>query len=368
MRESAAPDLLPPRPTAIRQHRLFLLRSLRHGLRALCLLGAGFTLAGIAVCYSPTLADTVTAALTRQLTTTPLATYARMEQAAKAGDHPAAIREARLFLASIPRPHPADAFGEKYRQALRTLLASAETAGDAAARLQAGELALAFDPNDSALLFHYGQALAAAGQREKAMELLEAALRIRPTAPQILHALEGQLADAPAERMAALRQRHLEALALCMTFPSWMSGNLVATDGPQTKAFDLHLSVAQEITLGGPLGFRPNGVYMVLPRMPELEVRVTSARLLGPAGEASDLDPMPQSNLVPTADGFVRITPPDSAGFNDATVIGFNLPADRPSDSRIEVRVACRPSPEVAAVMRTLGTWQQPGVKVTTTD
>ncbi len=368
MSDSAATGQPTPFPSGNRRHRSIFLRSLRHGLRALFLVGAGFSLAGIAVCYSPALAVTITSALTHQLTATPLAIFARMEKAAKAGDHPAAIRDARLFLASIPRPHPSDAFGEKYRQALRTLLAAAEAAGDTASRLQAGELALAFDPNDSALLFHYGRALAAIGRRDAAVAMLEAAFRIRPTAPQILSALAPLLADTPTSNVAALRERHLEALALCMTFPAWMSGNLVATDGPQTKAFDLHLSVAGEITLGGPLGFNPKNVYMVLPRMPELEVRVTSARLLGSAGETVALDPMPQSNLVPTPDGFVRITPPASADFNDATVIGFNVPASQLNDARIEVRVACRPSPEVAAVMRTFGTWQHPGVKVTTTD
>jgi hypothetical protein len=354
---------------ANRRHRSIFLASLRHALRVLGVLGAGVTLAGIAVSYSPALAAKLTTALTSRLTGGPLSNYARMQQADAAGDHPVAIREASLFLGSIPRPHPADAFGEKYRQALRILLASAEAAGDVTARLKAGELALAFDPNDSALLFQYGRALAAVGRRDDSITMLEAAFRIRPTAPQILHALEAQLANTPDHgRLATLRERHLEALALCMTFPTWLSGNLVASDGKQTKAFDLHLSIAGEIMLGGPLGFSPNSVYMVLPRMPELEVRVTSSRLVGPAGEFVELEPVPQSNLLPVADGFVRITPPDHAGFNDPTVIGFHVPAGRPVDSRLEVRVASRPSPAVAAVLRNFGTWQHPGVKTLTTD
>lgn len=367
MSDLAAPGQ-PSSSPAHRRHRSILLRCLGHGLRSLCLLGAAVTLAGIAVCYSPSLAGTLTAALSRRLTAAPLATYARMEQAAKAGNHADAIREARQFLASLPQPHPADAFGEKYRQALCTLMDSAEAAGDATTRLQAGELALAFDPNDSLLLFNHGRTLADAGRRDEAVQLFEAAFRIRPTAPQILHALEAQLAGAPAERLAALRERHLEALALCMTFPAWMSGNLVATDGTQTKALDLHLSVTGETILVSPLGFRPNSVYMVLPRMPELEVRITVARLVPAAGEAAILQPLTGGNLLPTPDGFWRITPPDGAGFDDPSVISFALPGGLPANSRLEVRVECRPSPAVAATMRTFGTWRHPGVRTVTTD
>lgn len=367
MSESAVSDR--PRSAQVnRRHRSIFLRSLRHGLRALCLLGAGVTLTGIVVCYSPPLAARITTALTGRLTGAPLATYARMEQAAKAGDHADAIREARLFLASIPRPHPADAFGKKYRQALHTLMDSAEAAGDATTRLQAGELSLAFDPNDSLLLFNHGRALAGANRRDEAVQLFEAAFRIRPTAPQILRALESQLAGAPAERLAALRERHLEALALCMTFPAWMSGNLVATDGTQTKALDMHLSVTGETILVSPLGFRPSSIYMVLPRMPELEVRITVAWLIPAAGEAAPLQPLPDGNLLPTPDGFWRITPPDGAAFDDPGVISFALPEGLPPDPRLEVRVECRPSPAVAATMRTFGTWRHPGVRTVTTD
>jgi hypothetical protein len=147
-----------------------------------------------------------------------------------------------------------------------------------------------------------------------------------------------------------------------------MTGNLVATAGPEAKAFDLHLSVGREVVLGGPLEFKPQAIYLVLPRMPELELRVTAARLVGARGEIVPLESVPQLNLVPRPDGFVRITPPDTAGFDDPTVIGLTLPADLPSSSRLEVHVACRPSPAVAEVMRAFGTWQHPGVKAVLTD
>ena len=258
--------------------------------------------------------------------------------------------------------------GEKYRSALLTLMQAAEKLGDLATWQRAGELAFRFDPNDSVLGFSYAQALAAAGRRKEAVAQLETVFRIRPSAPQILRAMEALLVDEPSSRLEALRSRHLEALALCMSLPAWMRGNLVATDWKHTTALDLQLVVNREVTVTGPIGFQPSNLYLVLPRMPELEVLLPVVRLRGAAGEIIDLVPDPQGNLTPLPDGFMRITPTDAAGLDDPAVINFPLPSGRPPGVTFEVRLFCRPAPAIATIMETFGTWRHPGVKAALSD
>lgn len=357
-----------PRATSLRRRRFLLIGIMRHSLLLLGLAGALATMVGVATCLSPRISMRTTAWLHDRMQAGPRGHLALMDEAAQAGDHAATMRHARAFIGSIPRPHPADAWGEEYRRALRTFMAAAEAAPDLSQRLSAGELAVQFDPNDSVLRFAYGRALAAAGRTGPAAEEMEAAFRIRPTAMQVLHALESLPGGVAQERLAELRLRHLEALALCMNLPSWMTGNLVASNAGASAAFDVRLSAGGTVTLGGPLPLRPKDVYLVLPRLPELEVRIADARLIAADGSDVPLVPVPQDTLHPVEDDFLRFRPVASAGFDEPAVISFLLPADFPTPVRLEVRVECRPSPAVAAVMAAFGSWRHPGIKAVISD
>jgi len=359
-----------PRITTHRQTRRLLLAVLRHLALGGLALGAGATLAAVWLIHSPRWEQRASGWLQARLTAEITPRLAAFERALQSGDDDAAVSAAaRDFLSSVPRGHPSDAYGASTRHALHALFNAAGRSGDLPARLDAGERAGKFDPNDSILLWQHGRALIDAGRRAEAATVLEAAFRIRPTSPQILHALEHVLDASQAARRDELIMRHHEALALCMTLPAWMSGNLVVA-GPRTQAFDIRLSIDREVVLGGPLEFPPEGIYLVLPRVPELELRLVSARLIESDGRVAELDPRPQDGLTPLPgdDGFVRITPPNYAGLDDHAVIGFVLPPERPFPARLEVRIFCRPSPNIARVMEVFGTWRHPGVKAVLSD
>jgi hypothetical protein len=348
MSSPAAPGQVPSVRPAVRRYRHYLLRGLRHTLLAGCLLGACAALAGLLLCYSPALAQSATTSLQRRLTAAPLAAYAHLEQTARAGDPPAVLQAGRAFLQTLPRPHPADTFAEQYRHALGLMLQAAAASRDTPSLLEIGELAVAFDPHDSLLRFNYGRALALAGLRDRAVPQLETAFHIRPTAPQILHALAPLVSPA---RAAELHRRHHEALALCMALPTWMSGNLVIVAQGQSQAYDLHLNLDAETVVGGPVSFPATSAYLVLPRVPELEVQVTAARLIEAGGHTVEFTWQPAGNLTPAADGFVRISLPDSAGLDDPAVITLSPAGETPPAGRFEVHLRCRPSAAVAAAL-----------------
>ncbi len=337
-----------------RRHRSLGLAVLRHLLLTLCLLGALATLAGGLLVVSPSLAQWATNRLVSHYTSPSLALFGELEKEAAGEDQASIIARARRFLDSMPLPFPADTFGEKYRTGLRLWLRAAAASGNLPEVQAAGTRLLAFDPNDSFLLFAYGRALAALGQGKPAAEVLGRVFEIRPTSPQVLHALEALPEAGNAVQVAARRKRHFEALALIMVEPTWMSGNAVASAGAQTKAMDLRLSLSAPLRITLPLEFRPTNVYLVLPRIPMLELRVISARMVPPAGTPAALTPQPGQNLTAQAGDFSRITPGDGAGLDDPAVLSFALPAGAPDRSELIIELECRPAPEVAAAMDSL--------------
>lgn len=351
MGPATTPAITVPAGRAIRRDRSFILSAVRHGLLAVCLLGALATLGGGLLTLSPTLAQWATTRIVAHYTSQPLALFRELEQAAAGPDQDIIMARARRFLDSVPLPFPADAFGEKYRTGLRLWLRAAADSGNLPELQQAGARLLAFDPNDSFLLFDYGRALAARQQGAAAAEVLARVFEIRPTSPQVLHALEALPEAGNAAQVAARKKRHYEALALAMVEPVWMSGSAVASAGNQSKAADLRLSVTAPVRISLPLEFKPTDVYLVLPRMPMLELRVTSARFVAPDGSSTTINSRPQQNLVASLDGFSRIAPPDSAGIDDPAVMGFALPPDTPGRAELVIELECRPAPEVAAAM-----------------
>lgn len=351
---------------SVRRERSILLNVVGHAFRVVLLVGAIVTVSAVCLTWDERLAEAATDWLRNRLTRPPEALLQKFESEIAARDLNAALGTAERFFASLPPPHPADAYGGKYRRVLRLQIRAAEELGNLSVRLRAGERAMAFDARDSWLLFRFGAALRDAGKFDRASEVLRAAFAIRPNAPQILQALES-LPNLNPTALAELRQRHYEALALCMTLPTWMSGNLVAP-GPITQAFAIHLSVDRETLLHEEVNNSPTGFYMVLPKVAELEVKIVSARFIPSKGDPVVLIVGTQGALTPLSDGFYRITAAPDTEFDTPTVIGFAPPTVLPPSGRIEVIVQSRPSMPVAAHYRLFGTWQHSGVKANISD
>lgn len=361
----------PPEPVrqslqrpSLRRTRSFLLKVSREIFLLCCLAGALACLAGILLCLSPNLSGDVSAWINRELVRQPIAHFARLDQLSREKDPAATVAAARVFLDSVSVPHPSDTFSDRYRSALRIMTTAAETAGDLEARLEAGARAFAFDPNDSTLLLHYGRALVDAQKPELALPPLESAFQIRPNAAQILETLKTVLAETSPSRAAAAERRYHEALALTMVLPKWMTCDLVASSPAASVATSPKLSLTTDTATALDLEFSPANVYLVLPKIPELELLIREARLVAPDGTSVDLAVQPQSQLQVQPDGFIRISPPaGSIDFEQSAVINLALPATVPPRSRLIVRISSRPSPAVQAALESFGTWRHPGVR-----
>lgn len=349
---------------SLRRTRSFLLKVARHAFLILGLAGAIGCMGGILLCLSPKLAGSVSAWINRELVRTPVAHFERLEQLSRGKDAAATVAAARIFLDSLPVPHASDTFSERYRSALRAMTVAAEAAGDSEGRLEAGARAFAFDPNDSTLLLHYGRALIDAQKPDLALPILELAFQIRPNAAQIFETLKTLLVETSPSRAAAAERRYHEALALTMVLPSWMTCDLVASSPLASLATRPKLSLGDDSISALDLEFSPANVYLVLPKIPELELLIREARLVSPDGSSVDLQVQPQSQLQVQTDGFIRITPSaDTTDFEQSAVINLALPQAVPPRSRLVVRISCRPSPPVAAALDSFGTWRHAGVK-----
>ncbi len=330
-------------------------------MRVLLLAGAVVTGAAAWVTVDQPAADGVTAWLHRRFTREPDAAWERLQAAAAANDHERTIASADEFFGLVTLPHPADAYGARYRDALRLQMRAAEARADFAARIRAGERAFAFDSRDSWLLFRFGVALRDAGQHARALEVLRAAHLIRPVASQIVQAIE----DVPAldaDVAAAVRRRHYEALALCMVLPTWMRGNLVAPGTPAV-AVDIRLQANRATELRLDVTNQPTGFYLVLPRLAELEVKVESARFVAPDGSVFALEANPSGTFLAVEHGFARSVVPPTADFEAANVINLPPTEPLPAAGRVEVVIRTRPSATVAPYFQAFGSARHPGVK-----
>jgi hypothetical protein len=360
--ERAASHRTPPAAASgsARRQRATFLRLVGHAALGALLLGAATTAAALVAAWHPGFAEAAWQAVGGRDAGAAERAHRRLEELHRAGRMPEAVLAAEEFFRLVPLPHPSDAFGERFRRALELQLAAAEKAGDAAARTAAARRALVFDPRDSRLALQSGRALATAGLAAEAEMALRTAFAIRPVSPQILTALTS-LPGLDEDTRHTLRARHHEALALVMVLPAWMHGDLVVP-GTATTAFPADLELDRVVRLGGPVETGPSGAYLVLPAVAELEVAVVSARFVGTDGTTVALEPSPQSGLVPASEGYHRIVPPPDQPDAPA-VIGLTPAASLPQAGRIEVEIASRPSPAVAAVLRQFGRWGHPGIK-----
>jgi tetratricopeptide (TPR) repeat protein len=350
-------------PRSLRRARSFLLKLFGHAFLLLSLGGAIAGIGGAFLGFSPRLADQASAWIRRELVETPVAHFERLDTLSRRTDAAATVAAARRFLDSVTVPHTSDEFSERYRTALRIMARAAEAAGDRESRLEAGARAIAFDSNDSTLLLLYGRALIEARQPDLALTVLESAFQIRPNAAPIFRTLQSLLAETNPGRASAAEQRYHEALALTMVLPTWMTCDLVASGPSASAASRTELSLAGETLAELELEFSPTNIYLVLPKIPELELMIREARVVSPNGASLGLDVQPQAQLEAQPDGFIRITPTSAPDFEQSGVINLALPAAVPPRSRLIVRIQCRPSPPVAAALATFGTWGQAGIK-----
>ena len=302
--------------------------------------------------------------LANRITRQPRALLHTAEQALERKDYAAAAAAARAFIASVPLPLPVDAFGESYRTALRILRESAEKSGDLPGQLAAGRMAQEFDPRDTAALFDYARALRASGN-PAAAKTFEAAFLIRPFSAPILEALASLYAEIGQPEKAALaRDRHLEAVALCLNQNAWLSGNLVYYGAGQTTARDIQLGYPQATDLTLVFDRPAEGVYMVLKWLPHLRVIFEQAELVDPSHGTVPLVIAPQQNLKRIDDHTAESTTTLETAFDSPAVINLPLTITPVPGTTLRLRIRVEPDAELEPWVRQFGTWHHPRVPV----
>ena len=342
------------------------MRLLGHSVRVVLLLVVLASAGMLALIQNPAWTLSVQNWLADRVTRGPKALLGAAEGAMARKDYAAATSAARQFMASIPFPLPVDAFGDSYRKALRILRESAEQGGDIPAQLDAGRMALAFDPRDTAALFAYALSLEASGDSPKATEVLSAVFAIRPFSAQVSRALEAlhQAAGEP-DQAAKIRARHLEAVALCLGEKGWLSGNFVHYGSGRTKAKDIQLGFPQATDLEITLDHETDGAYLVFNSLPHLRVVVEEARLNDSKQGSLPIRIDPQQALRRLDERTAVSTNPPAAGFNALGVIGLLLPVKPTQGSTINLRIRIEPDSELEPWVRQFGTWQHPRLPVT---
>ncbi len=301
-----------------------------------------------------------------RLTTRPHALFQAAELAMEHQDYPAAATAARNFIDSIPLPMPVDAFGENYRTALHILRECAKQSSDLSGRLKAGRLARLFDPRDTVAMVDYAEALDEAGQRTDATEVYQAAFAIRPFSARISNALSSLYSAAgESQKAAAVQERHLEAVALCLNENAWLSGNLVYYGAGQSIAQDIQLTYPQTTEISVVFKQSTDGAYLVLKGLPHLRYTFERAELITPAQQIFRVVIDPQQNLLRVDERTAQSDPaPDLSLVSPATV-NLDLGAQRVAGTTLVLRIRIEPEAKLEPWVRQFGTWEHPRIPVT---
>ena len=348
-----------PRRFSARQVRFWLLRVAAHAaLTALVVLSLG-AIAVIAVALDGRFAERLESWVDSRVAAAPEADERLLDEAVKRHDYSAQARYAEQFIGSIPLPDLSDTFADRYRQALRRLLESGEQLHDMTLVSRAGQLAWKFDPHDSVTLFAYGRDLAAAGRNKEAIPILEAVHAIRPMSATLTALLaDSYRATGESAKMAPLQERHMEAVALSWTLPSWRSGALVYYRGTESKAVNFELSPDSPVDLPVTFDFPPDGVYFVLPTLPFVDLHFDEVDWIDVGGQRSALAIDAQQQLRQVDGGTVEVVADQSRALDEPGVVGIKLPQDR--HGRLLLRMRVEPMPALRPWLEKFGTWSHP--------
>ncbi len=287
-----------PRRFSARRLRFWLLRlATQLTLTVLFVLSLG-AIAVVAVALDGRFAERLESWIDARIAAEPESDDRLLESAVQRHDYQAQARYAERFISSIPLPDLSDKFADRYRQALRRLLESGERLHDMTLISRAGQLAWKFDPHDSVTLFAYGRDLAAAHRYKEAIPILEAVHTIRPMSATATALLADSYQSAgESEKIAPLQERHIEAVALSLTLPSWRSGAVVYYRGSKSKATSFELNPQSPVDVPVAFEFPPDGVYVVLPTLPFVRLHFDKVDWIEAESEPSPLVIDPQQQM-----------------------------------------------------------------------
>lgn len=311
------------------------------------------------------LTQTVQELMAGRLMRQPKALLNIAEQAMARKDYAAAAQAARQFTTSIPAPLPIDAFGESYRTALHIMRESAKKNGKLSSELTAGRMALEFDPRDTAALVDYARTLQTANEPLQATKIFEAAFAIRPFSAPIADALKSlyKAANKP-EKFAAVHERHLEVIALCVYQNAWLSGNLVYYGAGQTTARDIQLGFPQSTALTQIFNHSTEGAYLVLKGLPHLRLVFEQCELVDPQHGTIPLTIDPQQSLRRIDERTAISASTPGAAYDIPFVIGLPLSVTRAAGATLHLRIRVEPDAELEPWIRRFGTWQHPHIPI----
>jgi hypothetical protein len=348
----------PPRFSA-RRLRFWLLRLATHlTLTVLFVLSLG-AMAVVAVAVDARFAERLESWLDARIAAEPEAADTLLRGAVQRHDYQAQARYAERFINSIPLPDLSDTFADRYRQALRRLLESGEHLHDLSLVSRAGQLAWKFDPHDSVTLFAYGRDLAAAKRYKEAIPILEAVHAIRPMSASATALLaDSYRAAGESAKIAPLQERHMEAVALSLTLPSWRSAAVVYYRGSKSQATRFELSLDSQVEVPVTFAFPPNGVYVVLPTLPFVRLHFDTVDWIEAEGETSPLAIDAQQQMRQVDERTVEVVADPTRVLDEPGVVGFKLPQDRHGTLLLRVRV--EPLPVLQPWLEKFGTWSHP--------
>jgi hypothetical protein len=346
-------------PYSARRLRFWLLRLATHlTLIALFVLSLG-AIAVVAIALDARFAERLESWIDARIAAAPEANERSLEDAAKRHDYQAQARYAERFINSIPLPDLSDAFADRYRQALRRMLESGEHLHDMTLVSRAGKLAWTFDPHDSVTLFEYGRDLAGAGRQKEAIPVLEAVHAIRPMSASATAVLaDSYRVTGESAKIAPLQERHMEAVALSFTLPSWRSAAVVYYRGSESRATNFELNPDSPVDVPVTFEFPPDGVYVVLPTLPFVQLHFERVDWIVAEGELSSLVIDPQQQMRQVDERTVEVVPDPTRVLDEPAVVGFKLPADRHGTLRLRVRI--EPLPVLRRWLEKFGTWSHP--------
>jgi hypothetical protein len=208
-------------------------------------------------------------------------------------------------------------------------------------------------------LFAYGRDLAAARRYKEALPILEAVHAIRPMSASatLLLADSYRAAGEPA-KIAPLQERHIEAVALSLTLPSWRSAAVVYYRGSESKVVNFAFNLDSPVDVPVTFEFPPDGAYVVLPTLPFVRLHFEKVDWTEAEGEPSPLSIDAQQQTRQVDDRTVEIVADPSRVLDEPGVVGVKLPQDRHGTLRLRVRI--EPLPVLRPWLEKFGTWSHP--------
>jgi hypothetical protein len=348
-----------PHRLSARRLRFWLLRLATHLTLAVLFVVSLGAIGVVAVALDGSFAERLESWIDARIAAAPESDSKLLDSAVQQHDYQAQARYAERFISSIPLPDLSDKFADRYRQALRRLLESGEHLHDMTLVSRAGQLAWKFDPHDSVTLFAYGRDLAAAHRYKEAIPILEAVQTIRPMSASATALLaDSYRAAGESDKIVPLQERHLEAVALSLTLPSWRSGAVVYYQGSKSKATSFELNPESPVDV--PIGFEfpPDGVYVVLPTLPFVRLHFEKVDWIEAEGEPSPLTIDAQQQMRQLDERTVEVVADPTRVLDEPGVVGFRLPQDR--HGTLLLRIRLEPLPVLQPWLDKFGTWAHP--------